>query len=110
MFRAYFFRELCREKRRKGLDSFGSRTQCCGTRRIDAENAHAAVFEEPQQRSVVAADLDHKGAGCELCARNNRIRHAPEMLGQAERDRRRIREVGVLNFWVDDVEQLQMTA
>ena len=40
----------------------------------------------------------------------DRVGHAAEMLGQAERDRGRVGEIVVLHLGIDDVEQLQVPA
>ena len=78
--------------------------------RVDAEHAHSLFLEIPQQRSVVAADLDDEGRRRQAPFLRDPGRRRFEMFAQPKRDRGRIDVVAVLNFRVADMEDLQVAA
>src|SRR6185437_15275773 len=83
---ANFIRELCCKEGRKRLDTLYGGTQSGSARRVNAKHLHAAFLEEAQQGAVIAADLNHEQAWCDLRARNDSVSHSAKMFGQAERD------------------------
>ncbi len=99
-----------REEIADGLDARLGRTPRDIDGRIDTQHPHAALLEEAEQRSVVAAELDDQRARRDPEAADDVVGIAREMLPQAERQRGGVDVVAVLDLRITDMENLEVPA
>ena len=98
------------EERILGRDAGLGRAACLVACRIDAEHRKAAPLECPQQRAVVAADVDDERTLWRTAPLGERCGIGIEVIGQPQRDRGVVDVVAIEQLGIDDVRELQQRA